>query len=218
MRILLIEDDRLLSEVIQTYLSEENYVVDWLKNKNEIDTALHSCENFDLVIIDLTIPGWSWKNWLKVFKSKYPNIPVLVVSATNAMAQSLELGADAFLQKRLLNKRELLSSIHAILRRQSHAVNNIITYKDVKLDLNSREVIVDGNHVELSRREFTLLHILLTHIGEVVERKRLIESLYGWQQYIDSNALEVHVHNLRRKLKADYIKTVRGIGYTIKKD
>ena len=216
MRILLIEDDLLLGEVVQIFLQNENFVVDWLKNKNEIDTLLGLDETFDVAVIDLTIPGWSWQDWIQTFKNKHPKVPILVVSATDAMSQSLEIGADAFLQKRLLNKRELLSSVQALLRRPTQAIRNIITYKNVSLNLNSREVTLDNNQVELSRREFSLLHRLLTRIGEVVDRKNLIESLYGWQQQIDSNTLEVHIHNLRRKLKADYIKTVRGIGYTIK--
>ena len=216
MRILLLEDDLLIGEVVQAYLNDENFVVDWLKNKNEANALLNIDESFDLVILDLNIPGWSWKNWIPAFKSAHPKVPILVVSATDAMSDVLEIGADAFLQKRLLNQKELLSNVQALLRRQAKTISNIITYKNVSMNLNSREVTLDGKRIETSRREFTLLHRLLTHIGEVVDRKYLTESLYGWQQQVDSNTLEVHIHNLRRKLKADYIKTVRGIGYIIR--
>jgi two-component system, OmpR family, response regulator QseB len=209
--------DLLIGEVIQTYLKDEKFNVEWLKRKIEIDVVLHLDVSFNLIILDLNIPGWSWKQWIPIFKKKHPKIPILVVSATNTISDALTIGADAFLQKNLLNQKSLISHVQALLRRSVQTINHVITYKNISLNINSREVRLNGKLVALSRREFALLNSLLTNIDKIVERKYLIKSLYGWQKQFDSNTLEAHICNLRRKLKANYIKTVRGAGYIIQK-
>lgn len=221
MRILLIEDNEIFGDVIKRYLQKEGYTIDWFKDADAANAILQMNEHFDLAIIDLEIAGWSWRQWLETFKEKKPIVPVLMITGSHSTTLGLNIGADTYLIKYQTDREKLLSSVRALLRRSAAAqaaVNSVLKYKHIALDLNAREVKVDGEIVVCSRLEFALLHKLLTHVGRVVTREELMQSLYGWDNKVDSNTLEVHLYNLRRKLKTDRIKTIRGIGYMLVED
>lgn len=220
MRVLLIENDILFGSGLEHYLHEEDFVADWLRDSKSAQTALAGNEYFDLVILDLDVPGIGWKDWIASLKSQMSSPPVIVMTGGHLMSKGLDMGADGYLSKRFLNKEKFFSLIWSVLRRtyDEDSSATILKYKNISLDLKAHEVKVDDKLVKISRREFALLHKLLTNVGEVISREKLSQSLYGWNKEIDSNALEVHIHNLRQKLKADFIESVRGFGYKITKD
>lgn len=219
MRIIFIEDNETFGNIIKLYLHKAGYTVDWFQDGASANAILQTNEYFDLVIMDKEILGWSWEQWLKTFKKKNPLVPILMVTGTYSSPKSLNKGVDVCLIKYRMDKETLLSNVGALLRRAitiaKSAADSILRYQHITLDLKAREVQANGIKVDLSRREFALLHKLLSNVGHVISREKLVQSIYGWEEQIDSNALEVHIHNLRHKLKGNFIKTVRGIGYMI---
>lgn len=220
MRILLVENDELTADTIKTSLSEAGYVVDLFKDGAKAKHVLLSEEFFDLVILDLGLPKVHGSVLLQMLQSKVNKPPIIIVTAAveaNMHVKTLDAGADDFLSKPI-DLSELKARIRALLRRTSTSNATTLSYRDVTLDPISHKVTLQGKSIDLSRREFALLHKLLQHIGQVVSRDHLMQSLYGWEKLIDSNALEVHVFNIRKKLGAHYLKTIRGVGYIISDD
>ncbi|MDR1057609.1 MAG: response regulator transcription factor [Coxiellaceae bacterium] len=220
MRILLVEDDELLGYGIRSGLTQYQYTVDWVKNGLAAWSALQS-EYFDLVILDLGLPKLSGEEILKNMRAKNISTPVIILTAndiTHNQVKSLDSGADDYVTKPF-NLEELCARIRAIRRRTISPtnVNTTITIGDITLDSATRLVFKAGQMVELSRREFVLLQMLLENAGKILSRERATQIIYGWGYDIDSNALEVHIHNLRRKLKCKNIATIRGVGYMFKK-
>lgn len=217
MRILLAEDDEMLGGGLRLGLIQYQYTVDWVKNGLAAWSAIQA-EYFDLIILDLGLPKLSGDEILKNMREKNILIPVIVLSACDAVhrrVQELDNGADDYITKPF-NLEELCARIRAIRRRaKSIHANTTITVGDITLDPTTRLVFKDTKMMELSRREFELLQMLLENPGKVVSREQATNSLYGWGYDIDSNALEVHIHNLRKKLKCKNINTVRGIGYML---
>lgn len=218
MRILLIEDDELLGDGIRSGLAQYQYTVDWVKNGIAAWSALQS-EHFDLVILDLGLPKLSGEEILKSMRAKNIMIPVIILTAndnTASKVKGFDSGADDYVTKPF-NLEELCARIRAIRRRTSsnQTHNTTITVGDITLDPSTRLVFKSGQMVELSRREFVLLQMLLENAGKVLSREQATQSLYGWGYDIDSNALEVHIHNLRKKLKCKNINTIRGVGYML---
>lgn len=220
MRILLVEDDELLGDGIRAGLTQYQYTVDWVKNGLAAWSALQT-EYFDLVVLDLGLPKLSGEEVLTKMRSKNISIPVIILTAKDAISnrvKGFDDGADDYITKPF-NLEELCARIRAIRRRTTNyqQVSTSMTAGDITLDPATRLVFKNGEMVELSRREFVLLQMLMENAGKVVSREQATQSLYGWGYDIDSNALEVHIHNLRKKLKSKSIGTVRGVGYILTK-
>ncbi len=215
MRILILEDDQqLASGLIQT-LQHEKYVVDHF---DRVEHGLNAVqvEHYDLVLLDLGLPDADGFSFLKEFR-KNSATPVLILTARDSIddkIHGLDLGADDYLPKPF-DINELQARIRALLRRSSGQASNQLIYADVSMDTQARAVTYQGKAVNLSRREYNLLETLMQNQGKVMSRNSLEQSLYSWQDDIESNALEVHIHNLRKKLYGKLITTVRGVGYTV---
>lgn len=220
MRILLVEDNEILGEGLVTGLKQHNYIVDWVKDG---DTALHviTHEQFEVIVLDIGLPKQTGLEILKVMRAKNIHTPVLILTALDEFENrvlGLDSGADDYLTKPF-DLEELCARIRALQRRSiSGRTEPIIKLGDLTLDPASRAVHKGEMQIELSRREFVLLHILLSNLGKVISREHLTQSLYGWEEDVDSNALEVHIHNLRKKFGPDLIITIRGVGYMIEKN
>ncbi len=214
MRILLVEDDELLGAGIQDTLSRAGYGVEWVRNGALALSALAQ-GGLDAVILDLGLPLMDGLEVLRRARGAGNATPVLVLSARDAASQrveGLDAGADDYLTKPF-DVEELLARVRVLQRRLRGAAVNILTHGSLRLDPGSLSVVHDGRPVPLQRREFMLLQKLLASPGQVLTRAQLEESLYGWEGNVESNALDVHVHNLRKKLYPEVIRTVRGIGY-----
>ena len=217
MRILLIEDDLQLASGLKQSLKGKQYTFDHF---DQVKVALNAVnqEHYDLVILDLGLPDADGFTFLQGYRKEHTS-PVLILTARDSIndkIKGLDLGADDYLTKPF-DINELQARIRALLRRSAGRANNQITYQNIILDQQSRSVLVDGYEVTLSRREFNLLEVLLQNEGRVMSRVSLEQTLYSWDDEIESNALEVHIHNLRKKLFSALIKTVRGVGYMVPK-
>lgn len=219
MRILLVEDDELLGDGLRTGLIQYGYAVDWLKDGISADQALKT-ETFDLVVLDLGIPKLSGINVLQNLRGRGTTIPVLILTAresTEDRVKGLDCGADDYLTKPF-DLDELCARLRALQRRYSARAEPVLTHDNISLDPASHSVTMNNETISVSRREFALLQKLLENSGRVISREHLTQSLYGWGEDVDSNALEVHIHNLRKKFGQDFIRTIRGIGYMIDKN
>lgn len=216
MRILLVEDDELLGNGISLGLKQDNYVVEWIKNGLTAESMI-KMETFDAIILDLGLPK---KDGLSVLKSTRANgikTPILILTAKNTsddLIKSMNSGADDFLSKPF-EFNVLTARLNALIRRSQGQASTAIKLGSIEIDTASHIATKDGKLLKLSRREFTILKIALNNVGKVITRNTLINSLYNLDDDIDSNTLEVHIHNLRKKLDTDIIKTVRGVGYLI---
>ena len=218
MRILLVEDDVLLGDGLQIGLTQEGNAVDWLKDGKIADHILQK-EKFDAIILDLGLPGLPGLELLKNLRHGGNDTPVLILTAKDSIedrVKGLDLGADDYLTKPF-DLEEVLARLRALTRRAAGRSAPTFKHGNLELDPASHTVIFNQEEIKLSRREFALLHTLLQHEGKVISRTQMIESLYNWDEEIDSNALEVHIHHLRKKFGNDLIQTVRGVGYIVKK-
>ena len=218
MRILLVEDDLALGEGIRTAPKPEGYTVDWLQDGV---SALHALthESFELVILDLGLPRMDGLQLLKHLRAAANPLPVLVLTARDATADriaGLDVGADDYLTKPF-DVAELKARLRALLRRSFNRPQPALEYRGISLDPVSQEVRYQGRVINLPRKEFLLLHELIAQPGRVLTRDRLQQALYGWDEEVESNALEVHIHHLRKKFFSELIRTVRGVGYLVDK-
>ncbi len=219
MRILLVEDDELLGDGLRTGLIQYGYAVDWLKEGQAADQALKT-ENFDLVVLDLGLPKLSGITVLQNLRSRGQTMPVLILTARESVddrVKGLDSGADDYLTKPF-DLDELCARLRALQRRFSSRAEPLLVYENIVLDPAAHTVTLNNELVNVSRREFALLQKLLENAGRVLSREHLTQSLYGWGEDVDSNALEVHIHNLRKKFGQQFIHTIRGIGYMIDKN
>ncbi|AXA64791.1 response regulator transcription factor [Pseudomonas oryzihabitans] len=216
MRVLLIEDDPDLGEGIRTSLREEGYTLDWLKDGESAVHALRE-EGFDLVVLDLGLPRLDGIQVLRQSRANGLTTPVLILTArddTEDRVAGLDAGADDYLVKPF-DIKELKARLRALLRRRNGPSQTQLEGGGIALDPATRRVTFDGHPVNLTPREYQLLHELLANPGKIFSRDRLMGLLYGWDEGVESNTLEVHIYNLRKKLRADLIRTVRGIGYRL---
>ncbi|HVZ44039.1 MAG TPA: response regulator transcription factor [Ramlibacter sp.] len=218
MRILLVEDDAMIGDAVRNALRAEHYAVDWVRDGEMADTALRT-GTYDLVLLDLGLPKRDGLEVLRALRSRHVNVPVLVATARDAVRDriaGLDAGADDYVVKPY-DTDELLARIRALVRRSAGRAEPVFEHNGVTLDPATREATVNGEPVNLSSREWAVLEPMLLRPGVVFSRAQLEEKLYGWKEDISSNAVEVYVHGLRRKLGADLIQTVRGLGYVIPK-
>src|SRR5690554_1171355 len=219
MRILLVEDEPELGAGIRRALKPDGYTVDWLQDGLQALSALRT-EEFDLVILDLGLPGLEGLPLLQQLRSQGNAVPVLILTARDAVQdriQGLDSGADDYLTKPF-EISELQARIRALLRRRSGRAQLRIECRGITLDPSGQQVWYQGKPVTLTRREYSLLHELISQPGHVFTRDTLQQRLYGWDDDVESNAMEVHIHHLRKKLFPQLIHTVRGIGYVIDKE
>jgi len=218
MRVLLVEDDPQLGDGLAIGMRQSGFAVDWLKDGVSADAALKS-EPFDLVVLDLGLPRLSGMELLRRLRARDETLPVLILTARDAIADKvagLDAGADDYLIKPI-DLDELAARLRALTRRCGGRAAPKLAHGTLELDLATRQASRAGQAVDLGTREFAILHALLENAGRVMTRSQLESSIYGWSDEPESNAIEVHIHHLRRKLGADLIKTLRGVGYLIEK-
>lgn len=216
MRILLVEDDPELGDGLTVGLRQSGFTVDWLRDGQSADHALAS-EQFDLLLLDLGLPRLKGMEVLRRARSRGQGLPILILTAQDATGDKiagLDAGADDYLVKPI-DLDELAARIRALARRSTGRAAPLLTHGEIVLDPAAHRVTLAGVEVELPAREFSLLQLLLENVGRVLTRDQLERSMYGWNDEPDSNALEVHIHHLRRKLGQSLIRTLRGVGYTI---
>ncbi|HEX7889431.1 MAG TPA: response regulator [Ramlibacter sp.] len=216
MRVLLVEDDAMIGEAVLDALRAQHYAADWVRDGALAETALRD-GNYDLVVLDLGLPRRDGLTVLRGLRDRGVHIPVLVATARDAVSDriaGLDAGADDYVLKPF-DIDELLARMRALIRRSAGRGEPVFQHKGVALDPATREASVDGVPVTLSSREWAVLEPMLLRPGVVFSRRQLEEKLYGWKEDISSNAVEVYVHGLRKKLGADLIQTVRGLGYVV---
>lgn len=218
MRLLLVEDDTMIGESVLDLLRAEHYAVDWVKDGAMADTALRT-QTYDLVLLDLGLPRRDGLAVLRDLRARKDRTPVLVATARDALAQrveGLDAGADDYVLKPY-ELDELLARIRALLRRAAGRAEPVYEHQGVSIDPATREVTVNGQPVLLSAREWAVLEPLLARPGLVLSRAQLEEKLYSWKDEVSSNAVEVYIHGIRKKLGPDIIQNVRGVGYLVPK-
>lgn len=216
MRILVVEDDALLGDALQAGLKQAAYAVDWVRDGMQADHALAS-ESYAAVVLDLGLPRLSGLEVLQRLRQRHSTLPVLILTARDTVEdriQGLDQGADDYLVKPF-DLGELSARLRALIRRANGHVTPLLQVGGVKLDPAGHGVTYQGEMVELSSREFTVLQALMLNAGRVLSRVQLEDKLYAWGQEVESNTVEVHIHHLRRKLYPSLIETIRGVGYLI---
>lgn len=218
MRLLLIEDDPQLGAAIHTSLRLKGFVTSLV---NAGKPALHVIEtdDCDAVILDLGLPDMDGMEVLRYLRRKKPSIPVLILTARNTTEDKvtgLDHGADDYITKPF-DMEELFARLRVFERRLGTSTSSVIEVEGVCIDSASHTVAVDQRAIELSRKEFMVLKSLMENKGRILSREQLESKLYEWGEEVQSNAVEVHIHHLRKKLPPNFIKTIRGVGYTIRK-
>ncbi|CAH1385760.1 response regulator [Candidatus Nitrotoga sp. M5] len=223
MRILVVEDDALLGDAIQAGLRQFGYAVDWMKDGVSAELAL-TTEPYAAVVLDLGLPRLSGLEVLHRLRSRNlqinAQIPVLILTAMDAVddrIKGLDTGADDYMVKPF-DMGELAARLRALVRRASGKTDPLLQISGVKLNPAAHSVVYQDQSVELSAKEFALLHALMLNSGKVLSRAWLEEQLYAWGNEVESNTVEVHIHHLRRKLFPALIETIRGVGYLMPRD
>lgn len=216
MRLLLVEDDELLGDGIRSRLAQDGYTVDWVRDGCAAAAVLRH-ESFGLVVLDLGLPYRSGLEVLRELRGDGKTVPVLILTARDAVADrvaGLDAGADDYVIKPF-DLPELLARLRALRRRPAVQPSSRLVHGDLVVDPTMHSLLLHGEPVELPRREFVLLTVLLEHRGRVLSKEQLASLLYGWDGEVESNTLEVYIHHLRRKLGNKLIRTIRGVGYMI---
>ncbi len=216
MRVLLIEDDRMLADALRQALQDASYAVDGV---HDGETALNAIESheYDAVLLDLALPRKSGLEVLRALRNRRNAVPVIIVTARDAVEErvtGLDLGADDYVLKPF-DVDELLARLRAVLRRRAGSAVPVLTNGSVSLDPATREATAGDRTALLSAREFSLLQALLVQPGAILSRQQLEERIYGWNEEVESNAVEFLIHGVRRKLGSSTIRNVRGLGWTV---
>jgi two-component system response regulator QseB len=219
MRVLVVEDDRMIAKGLHTALKQDGYAVDGVSDGRSASAALRA-SRFDLVLLDLGLPERDGLEVLRELRSRGDATPVIIVTARDDVQnriQGLDAGADDYIVKPF-DLDEVAARMRSVLRRAAGRGEPCIRHRGITLDPVSHAVTRDGEPIVLSAHEFSVLEALLQRPGTVLSRAQLEDRLYGWSEGIESNAVEVYVHGLRRKLGSDAIRTLRGVGYFVPKD
>ena len=218
MRLLLVEDDAMIGESVRTGLQQDGFAVDWVQDGRAAELALEA-NPYDTLLLDLGLPRKAGLEVLAGLRRRGDAMPVLILTARDAIAdrvKGLDAGADDYLVKPF-DLEELAARVRALLRRKSGRADPVLRVGGLMINPATHEVTLDGRSISLSAREFALIHALAARPGVVYSRAQLEEKLYGWGQEVESNTVEVYVHSLRRKLGANFIQNVRGVGYMVPK-
>jgi two-component system OmpR family response regulator/two-component system response regulator QseB len=216
MRVLLVEDDEMIGQSLKQALGSNGWSVDWVKDGLLAQSALADGD-YACVLLDLGLPKRDGVEVLRKARETGDHTPILVLTARDGIDDritGLDIGADDYLVKPY-ELRELLARMRAIIRRRDGAAHSLIGSAELQLDLTTREVIVAGERSQLSAREFALLHALLERPGAILSREQLENRIYGWGEEVSSNAVDVLIHGMRRKLGQDTIRNVRGLGWRV---
>lgn len=214
MRILVVEDNTLLGDGIQAGLGQQGFTVDWVRDGVAASLAVEN-EAYSAIVLDLGLPRRSGLEVLKAMRQAHNATPVLILTARDAIEDrvtGLDAGADDYLVKPF-DLGELAARLRALIRRSGGHAASTLTIGTLSLDPASRMVTFRNESRTLSAREFDLLHVLMSNAGRVMSRDQLASALYAWGEEIESNAIDVHLHHLRKKLSPDIVQTLRGVGY-----
>lgn len=219
MRVLLVEDDPMIGEAVHVALKDASYAADWVRNGLTALSTLNS-QHYDLVLLDLGLPGKDGLHVLRSLRASNNPVPLLIMTARDGLddrLQGLDGGADDYVLKPF-QMAELLARMRAVVRRKSGSATPVLGNGMVSLDPTTRQAQVrDATPIQLSGREFALLQALLIRPGAILSRSELEDRIYGWGEEVESNAVEYLIHAIRRKLGADVIKNVRGVGWMVYK-
>ena len=216
MRVLLVEDDEMIGHSLKEALAAQGWSVDWVKDGLLAQSAWADGD-YACVLLDLGLPKRDGVEVLRHARTRGDTTPVLVLTARDGVDDrvgGLDVGADDYLVKPY-EVRELLARMRAVIRRRDGSAHSVIGNASVQLDLTTREVLVQGERAQLSAREFSLLHALLERPGAILSREQLENRIYGWGEEVSSNAVDVLIHGMRRKLGPDAIRNVRGLGWRV---
>jgi len=219
MRLLLVEDDHMIGETVVDVLRAEHFAVDWIKDGVSAQAVLRT-QSYDLLLLDLALPGKDGLDVLRSLRAAKSRLPVLVATARDSVEQriaGLDAGADDYVLKPY-DLGELLARVRALLRRAAGRAEPVYEHMGVSINPATREVTVNERPVVLSSREWAVLEPLIARPGAVLSRAQLEEKIFGFDDSIASNAVEVYVHGLRKKLGANLIQNVRGLGYLVPRE
>ncbi|MBC3934257.1 response regulator transcription factor [Undibacterium rugosum] len=218
MRILLVEDDPQLGRATQLGLDQLGYTVDWLQRGDSVVTTVLQ-HDYEAILLDLSLPGMDGMQILRQLRQRDYHHPVLVITARDQIPDriaGLDAGADDFVIKPF-DLDELSARLRAASRRVHGRIQELIRYAGLLIDVSARSVQLDGQPVALTAKEFSVLLMLIEHQGQIVSREQLESTVYGWGEEVESNAIQVHIHHLRKKLGKSLIRTVHAVGYMMDK-
>lgn len=216
MRILLIEDDKLIGESIQQILESKNYKVDWFEDGESLLIAIKN-NKFDTIILDLNLPDINGEKLIQIIRNQKITTPIIIISTRNSIDDKvniLDIGADDFITKPF-DSSELIARIKSTHRRYKGITSNILQYDNIAIDIDKKVFFYKNKIVELTPKEYSILLTLIENKNKPISKQHLENLLYNYNDEIESNTIEVHIHNIRKKTHDKIIKTVRGIGYKI---
>ncbi len=217
-RLLLVEDDQMIGEEIKEGLTHRGFTLDWVRTRSSGEEAL-KIDNFDLLILDVGLPDGSGLDLLRSLRNRKKGIPVIILTAWDAVSDrisGLDAGSDDYMVKPF-DLDELAARIRALLRRSAGRISSLIEYGQISVDPSIMEVTLQGHPIHLSRNEYALLVTFIENPGRIYSRIELEKILYGWEQEIESNTVQVFIHNLRKKLGKGLIRNIHGLGYVLEK-